>query len=122
MKTNRIMKSINLYRLLFCLAIVAITLSSCDTDGEETMSWKPGSGLHIVGPGEIVIGEEDDYQYYVDGFTIDETYTWTLDGTPITPIREGEFVVLEFDTEGEHLLEVSNGTLEGSMTIVVTAE
>jgi hypothetical protein len=116
------MKILITYRYFFILLVLATTATSCDTDGEETMSWKPGNGLHIVGPAEVILGEEDDYSYYVDGFTVDETYTWTFDGTPITPVRKGEFVVLEFDEEAEHLLTVSNGTLEGKINIVVTSE
>ena len=95
--------------------IMVIILSAC-TDPEETMSWKPGTGLHIVGPGEVAIGDET--EYYVDGFTIDEDYTWTLDGNQITPVRDGLAVMVEFDAASSHTLTVSNGKLEGSMDIV----
>jgi hypothetical protein len=116
------MKTIKNYFILLGAVLVALTFSSCDTDGEETMSWRPGTGLHIVGPAEVIIGEEDSYSYYVDGFTVKETYTWTLDGAPITPIRNGEFVELEFDSESDHVLTVSNGTLSGKLDISVTGD
>ncbi|MBT1704525.1 hypothetical protein [Chryseosolibacter indicus] len=107
------MKKFKIYILtsaiLFCL------LFSC-TDPEETMSWRPGSSLHIIGEGEITVGEE--FEYYVDGYTINETYTWTLDGAAITPTRGGEFVILNFNSPGTHSLSVTNGRLTGTMEIV----
>lgn len=99
------------------LVLISFVISSCETDGEETMSWKPGTGLHIVGPDELEIDEEG--EYYVDGFTIDETYTWTLDGTPVTPVRDGEFVILQFDAADDHVLTVTNGTYSGKLDISV---
>lgn len=115
------MKKIRI-NFLVCLLLcgVSVCLVSCDTDGEETMSWKAGSNLHIVGPSEIIMDEDE--SYYVDGFTIKETYTWTLDGNAITPERDGEFVTLNFDGVGTHELTVSNGKYSGSMTIEVVEE
>jgi hypothetical protein len=112
-----IMKTKNLFNSILIILMISLITFSCDTDGEETMSWKPGTGLHIVGPDELEIGEEG--EYYVDGFTIDETYTWTLDGTPVTPIRDGEFVLLEFNEADDHVLTVSNGTYTGTIDISV---
>jgi hypothetical protein len=108
-----------IYTLIATACIVGM-LAACDTDGEETMSWKAGTGLHIVGPDEIIAGDEE--EYYVDGFTINETYTWTLDGLTITPERKGEFVTLMFDDAGTHQLTVSNGTLSGALEITVEEE
>lgn len=111
-----IMKTINRFTYLLIMLASLLTFS-CDTDGEETMSWRAGNSLHIVGPDELEIDEEG--EYYVDGFTIDETYTWTLDGTPVTPIRDGEFVMLEFGAAADHVLTVSNGTHSGKLDIAV---
>lgn len=111
------MKTINRYHCILIILMTAFIAFACDTDGEETMSWKPGTGLHIVGPDEVEVGDE--VSYYVDGFTVKETYTWTLDGTPVTPTRNGEFVVLEFDAADDHVLTVSNGTYNGSLNISV---
>lgn len=108
---------VNFRIYMLMLAVAAFAFVSCDDDGEETMSWKPGTGLHIVGPSEVAAGEES--EYYVDGFTIKENYTWTLDGTAVTPVRQGEFVMLTFDTPGEHTLTVTNGKYSGSIDIVV---
>lgn len=102
---------------MLVLAVVTFAFVSCDDEGEETMSWKPGTGLHIVGPSAVAAGEES--EYYVDGFTVRENYTWTLDGATITPVRQGEFVMLTFDAPGEHTLTVANGTHSGSLNIVV---
>ena len=98
-------------------AAIAIMILSACTDPEETMSWKPGTGLHIVGPSELETGEEA--EYYVDGFTVTEDYTWSLDGNNIAPIRDGLMVQLDFDDAATHTLKVSNGKMEGSMEIVV---
>jgi hypothetical protein len=108
------MKTLNIYMTFAAIAL--IILSAC-TDPEETMSWKPGKGLHIVGPAELATDEEA--EYYVDGFTVNEDYTWTLDGNPITPIRDGLMVTLDFNDAATHTLKVSNGKLEGSLEIVV---
>ena len=112
---KRIMKNIAT-RYITIIAIGVALLCGC-TDGEETMSWKPGTKLHIVGPGALEVGE--DAEYYVDGYTIDETYTWKLDGNAITPTRNGLAVELEFDAAAAHVLTVSNGKLEGTMDITV---
>ena len=114
------MKKLKIYNLILLAALAGFVFAACDTDGEETMSWKPGTGLHIVGPAEVEAGTEE--EYYVDGFTIDETYTWQLDGGAITPVRDGEFVNLTFDDPGTHTLTVTNGTLSGSLEIVVEEE
>ncbi len=111
------MKTTNRYIFIFIVLMMAFIAFSCDTEGEETMSWKPGNSLHIVGPGELEVDEEG--EYYVDGFTIAESYTWTHDGSPITPIRDGEFVLLEFDAADDHVLTVSNGTHSGTLEISV---
>jgi hypothetical protein len=105
------------FKLYFLLLMLCSFVMACDDEGEESMSWKPGSGLHIVGPGEVVAGEES--EYYVDAFTIKENYTWTLDGATITPERSGEFVMLTFDAPGDHTLTVTNGKLTGTMEIAV---
>ncbi len=114
---DKTMKTKNRYHYILILLAISFVTFSCDTDGEETMSWKPGNNLHIVGPDELEIDEEG--EYYVDGFTVKETYTWTLDGTPITPIRDGEFVMLEFGDAADHVLTVSNGTYSGTLNISV---
>lgn len=104
-------------RIIYLILAFTVTMVvACDDDGEETMSWKPGSSLHIVGPDEVVVGEDN--EYYVDGFTVKEDYQWTLNGSSVTPIREGEFVVLNIDAPGTYTLAVSNGKYDGSMEIV----
>lgn len=103
---------------IYALSIICFSVFVSCSDEEETMSWKPGSSLHIVGASELEAGEDEE-EYYVDGYTVKESYTWTLDGAPITPIRGGEFVVLAFDEAGTHVLTVSNGKLSGTMEITV---
>lgn len=104
--------------LYFQILVLFSAVVACNDDNDETMSWRPGTGLHIIGPSEANVGEEA--EYYVDGFTVNETYTWTLDGAPVTPERQGEFVYLTFDTPGTHTLSVTNGTYSGDISI--TAE
>jgi hypothetical protein len=107
----------NLIIYFLSAVTVAFVAGACDDDGEETMSWKPGANLHIVGPAEVAAGDEE--QYYVDAFTIAETYTWELDGSTVTPERGGEFVTLSFPGAGTHTLSVTNGTYTGMLEITV---
>lgn len=88
------------------------------TEPEETMSWRAGNGLHILGSTEVAAGSSA--SYYVDGFTVDEEYTWTLNGNPVTPTRGGEFVSVMFPAAGDYTLKVSNGKLEGELKIAST--
>jgi hypothetical protein len=108
---------IHLIKYFFASLFCMIVFVACDDDPDETMSWKPGTGLHIVGSGDMAVGEES--EFYVDGFTVKENYTWTLDDAQITPIRQGEFVVLNFDEPGTHTLTVTNGKYSGSLDINV---
>jgi hypothetical protein len=120
LKCMTMKKDSRLYYYLIILFVTGSMLVACDTEGEESMSWRPGNSLHIVGPDEIEAGSEE--SYYVDGFTIKETYTWQLDGAPITPTRNGEFVALEFEDEGEHTLTVTNGKYTGTLNVTVVEE
>jgi hypothetical protein len=117
-KTLKTMKiKINSWFVLL-LVWMGIGLTACDLNGEETMSWRPGSGLHIIGETEVEVGTAGE-AYYVDGFTIKENYTWQLNGTPLTPTRGGEFVTIDFPVAGSYTITVTNGTYEGRL--VVTA-
>ncbi len=112
----------NIYSLLTIAALCSMALlSSCDTDGEENFTWRPGDNLRITGSNEIYTLQEE--SYYVEGFTVDETYQWNLSGPSegqLEVIREGEFANVSADVPGTYTLTVSNGTYDGSLTIEVT--
>jgi hypothetical protein len=103
------------------LLMFTICLAACSND-EETMSWRAGTNLHIVGPSEVIVDAEEPAEYYVDAFTVDESYVWKLDGNDVASVRKGEFVVLEFDAPGTHTLSVSNGEHDGELEIEVVTE
>ena len=105
-------------KVILLALLATFWLSACDTDGEESMSWRPGTNLHIIGATEQEVGATG--SYYVDGFTVKENYTWQLNGTPLTPTRNGEFVSVQFANPGTYTITVTNGLNEGSL--VITAE
>ena len=89
-------------------------LAACEGE-EESYDWVPAGSLHIIGSGSVPVLSGESYR--VDGFTTENNYTWTLNGNPITPVRQGEFVELNFDEPGEYQLAVSNGRLDDTFTI-----
>ncbi len=95
-----------------------IFLTACNDDDVESMKWRAGTNLHILGEGEVSAGSLGN-AYYVDGFTVQENYAWTLNDAPLTPERGGEFVYLDFLNSGEYNVEVSNGRYQGSTAIEV---
>ncbi len=84
------------------------------------MSWKPGTGLHIIrsGSGGVVAGTTR--SFYVDGFTTRESYEWRLNNNVIPSDRNGEYVSIAFPAAGTYTLTVTNGKYTG--TSVVTVE
>ena len=114
------MKNIN--KILFLGILISSALFySCDTE-EESIGFTPGSNLLIAGESSFLAFESETYN--VEGFTIDETYTWSITGpgtASVTEVagREGEFVSVTAEDEGLYTLTVSNGTLDGSYTIDV---
>lgn len=106
--------------ILSILMILAagVFLTACNDDDVESMKWRPGSGLHIIGASEVEVGDSE--SFYVDGFTVTENYEWKLNNTVIQPERGGEFVTITFPNAGPYTLTVSNGRLTG--TTVITAE
>jgi len=101
--------------LILCLSFV---FTACDEDGEESISWKPGDSLIINGAAEVEAGTTGE-PYYVEGFTINKEYTWSVDGSDMNASREGEFIYVDFPTVGTHLIKVSNGEYEGELTVSV---
>ncbi len=95
-----------------------VFLTACNDDDVESMKWRAGSGLHIIGPGEVNAGTLGT-SYYVDGFTVKENYTWTLNNTALTPERGGEFVYPDFLNSGDYTIEVNNGKYRGTTTVEV---
>lgn len=95
-----------------------IFLTACNDDDVESMKWRAGTNLHILGEGSVNAGSLGN-AYYVDGFTVKENYTWTLNDAPLTPERGGEFVYLDFLNSGDYNVEVSNGRYQGATAIEV---
>lgn len=116
------MKNINKILTLGIL-LCSLVLYSCDTE-EESIGFKAGENLLIAGSGDILTFASGTYN--VEGFTVDETYTWAITGpgtavvTPVTG-RDGEFVTVTAEDAGLYELSVSNGTLTGTTNIDVTS-
>lgn len=112
------MKTHKVLTVLLISTLLAVT--SCEIDGEENIEWRPGDSLIIQGSPEVEAGIEDE-PYYVEGFTIDKSYTWTVNGNAAEVGREGEFVYVDFPAEGEYTITVSNGDYEGTLTVTAVA-
>lgn len=102
--------------------MLSLGFVACDTE-EEQIGFEPGSNLLISGSDEFLTYESS--SFYVEGFTIDETYTWTVSGDgeatlQEVPGREGEFVSVMAEDEGTYSVSVSNDNgLDGSLTFTV---
>lgn len=118
------MKKINNIFLL-SLFLVSIGFYSCDTE-EESISFSPGENLMIAESGNSdPILTYQSSTFYVRGFTVDETYSWSVSGDGNATLeevsgREGEFVSILAEDEGNYTVSVSNNVgLEGSYTFAV---
>lgn len=110
------------FRTIFRLALllaVAGTLSACD-DSSQNIGWEPGESLAIIGPAEEV-AVPGTYEYYVQAFTIDKNYTWSVNG-PVEPSyevrREGEFVDVTYEEPGTYTINIDDGVeYDGSLEV-----
>ena len=105
-------RSLNI-ALVLCLLV---SLFACEGE-EESYDWRPGGTLHIVGSSRVPAGVNESFR--VDGFTVDKSYNWTLDGSALEAVREGESVEVMFPEPGEYELTVSDGNLNDTLTITV---
>ena len=94
--------------------LLGIGLLACEGE-EESYDWVPAGNLHIIGSESVPVLSGASYR--VDGFTVENDYTWTLNGNPVTPNRKGEFVNINLTEPGEYRLAVSNGRLDDTLTI-----
>lgn len=138
------------HRLLSAVGalVLAAGLVACD-NFEDNLEFEPGDSRTVVGAGSgsvtpaitftrdttVVNGDttvainnakvaytplvED---YYVQAFTIDQSYTWSVAG-PGNPTgatrRDGEFYDVTFTERGTYTVTVSDGTYSGSRTVSV---
>ena len=86
---------------------------------EESLEWVPGQNLHIIGDEGALAGAVQSFR--VDGFTVDKTYTWTLDNSPLEPVRGGETVEVTFPEPGEYQIAVTDGTYDDTLTVTAEA-
>lgn len=106
-----------IHKVLAVFVISALFLiTSCNIDGEEDIDWRPGDSLIIQGSSEVEAGTVGE-PYFVEGFTVKEEYNWEVNGSAVTPVRGGEFIMVDFPTEGDYTITVSNGTYEGTLTV-----
>lgn len=102
-------------------------LVACDPDGEQKFDFEPGSELIISGA--AAINTLAPANYYVNGFSIDHEYNWSLDG-PDGDLEvlysgsetEGEYVRVTANEPGTYTLTVTkNGNVTGTKTITATS-
>ncbi|WPP49259.1 hypothetical protein [Catalinimonas niigatensis] len=103
--------------MMSCFLSAALLLSACDAE-EENIDWRAGDSLIIQGSAAVAAGTEGE-PYYVEGFTVAKEYTWTVNGSSITPARGGEFIMVDFPAAGTYNITVSDGTYEGEHTVTV---
>lgn len=119
------MKKINNIFIMGLCLLTLVIFSSCENE-EENISFTPGTNLIITGSEEIISTETE--TYFVEGFTINEQYTWSIAGpgnATVTVVsgRDGEFVDVVVADAGTYTLSVENDKgLSGSLEIVVTDE
>lgn len=110
-----------IYKLLGVFILSASFLFvSCDAE-EENIDWRAGDSLIIQGSAAVVAGTEGE-PYYVEGFTVEEEYNWTLNGSAIEPDSEGQFIYVNFPTAGTYTITVSNGIYDGELTVNAAVE
>ena len=98
-------------------ALAAGLLSACDM-AEQNYDYEPGDALDIEGSEEVVV--PDTAEYFVRSFTIEKSYTWTVNGNPPDSTwRDGEYIAVYFDEPGTYTIEVNDGQ-EYSGSIEVT--
>lgn len=107
---------------LVALFVVSLGFVACDNE-EEQIGFEPGSDLLISGSDEFLTYEPSTFN--VEGFTIDETYNWSVTGDGVAtvqevPGREGEFVSVVAEDPGTYTLSVSNDNdLDGSLSFTI---
>ena len=94
-------------------------LVSCDLEGEENYSWMPGEALTIGGASTVKNSARTNVAYFVEGHELSKTYTWTVNGNAVSPIRDGEVILYTFPGPGTYIIKVNNGTVEGTKTVTV---
>ena len=106
-------KPIKLALVLLCTVAF---MAACVDEGEEIVDWKAGNSLLIAG--NIVSGSSatteassEPARFYVIGYTVDKTYNWTLNESPVEATRGGEYANVVFEQPGEYTLQVSDGTI-----------
>lgn len=101
--------------LLFAL-ITAFMFTGCDEDEVEPF-YDPSrlaiGGLHAVSPGTT-------HKFTVGSVTNPESYTWSVDGpAQIVGGATGATVTVAFQSVGDVVLKVTNGTDTGKLTVEV---
>jgi hypothetical protein len=111
------MKALKYILTLILIVAAGDFFTACKEDDMESMSWKPGTSLHIIGSGTATVGRSR--SYYVDGFTVKENYEWRLNNNVIPSDRNGEYVKVTFQAAGTYTLTVTNGKYTGTSVVTV---
>lgn len=129
--------------------VLALGLTACD-NFEDNLDFEPGDTRTIRGATEVelvpdisfdrdttVVGNDTTISitnaeiefgsvmsdYYVQAFTINQDYTWSVEG-PNNPTgqtrRDGEFFDVTFNSLGDYTISVSDGTYPGTLEVTVT--
>lgn len=100
------MRFIRLTTFLFFAALVAVGLSACDFS-DQNYDIAPGDSLAIIGDTEVAV--PDTVEYYVQSFTIEKDYSWSVDGAELLATRrQGEFIDVAFNNTGTSTISVES--------------
>lgn len=129
--------------ILIVILAAALGLVGCDFS-EQNVDWEPGNSLIVRGPvdeaggdvSEPVLSEEGhpiviqpiETYFFVEAFTIEKEYDWSVDGTPASELEnaevlnDGQFLRVSFSEPGTHTIEVDTDNLSGTQIVVVQNE
>lgn len=107
--------------LTLCVCFTTALLVACDPDGEQNFEFEPGTELLISGP--ATINTLSTSSYYVNGYTIDYDYEWSLDGPDgdLEVTREGEYASVTANEPGTYTLTVTRNGVSGTKTITAAS-
>lgn len=101
--------------LLLAIAML-VGLTACD-QSEQNIGYSPGDTLAIDGPSSVAVPSTEVYSVKA-GSSIEEDYTWTVNGEAVPPLesRGDQFIAYDFTEPGTYEIEVE-GTVDGEVYV-----
>lgn len=103
----------SIHFLLACL--VAVSLTACD-QSSQNLEFEDGSNLTVNGPDELTVPNYDSTvtgEYMVRAFTVEQDYSWSVDGATLDGTRrDGEVAMVSTSEPGSFSVTVTT-TIDG---------